>query len=427
MWVALALSALVAVGFAVAQWKRADGAAPTWTATDIEVLKSLSLDALPRRPEDPSNAFADDPGAAELGRRLFHEPRLAAGGRLSCASCHVPERAFSDGRRVARGVAEGTRNTPSLHGVAFQRSFNWDGRSDTLWGQALGPLESSHEMGSTRGEVARLVVSDLALRAAFERVFGPVDATVLASVKEGPCGPTASAATGAPETDAARCWAALGPERRAAVTRVFVNVGKAIAAYETSLRPLPTRFDRFVQDLAVGRPQRASAWLSPAEQRGLRLFIDAPRTACLNCHNGPLLSNGGFHDIGTNLGESSSRELGRMLGEQLLAASEWRCDGPYSDALPAQCLEAQFQAPGMHGEGRGAFKVPSLRGVPDTAPYMHDGRYADLPAVLQHYRVPPMQDVPGAHELRSLALSDAELSDLARFLTSLAPLNGRSD
>jgi cytochrome c peroxidase len=393
---------------------------PTWTAADVALLRTLSVDALPDRPEDPSNAFAADPGAAALGRLLFHDVRLSAGQRLSCASCHKPELAFTDGLHVAQGQAIGQRNTPTLPGAAFQRTFNWDGRIDTLWGQALGPIEHAAEMGSSRGDVARLVAGDPTLRSAFERVFGPLDAHALATLPAGPCGPVAAAGDAAREGAASACWRRLPERQRAAASRVFVNVGKAIAAHEASLRPPASRFDQFVRELAAGSTPQASTRLTAAEQRGLRLFITPARTACLNCHNGPMFSNGGFHDIGTNLGPQSTGELGRMLGERLMETSEFRCDGIYSDALPEQCLQARFQNKELAGEGRGAFKVPTLRGVAVTAPYMHDGRFADLQAVMQHYRSPPLASVSGAHELRPIELSVRDIDDLIRFLAALS-------
>jgi cytochrome c peroxidase len=391
-----------------------------WSAADIALLQSLSLEALPVRPVDPSNAFASDSGAAALGKRLFMDQRLSAGGRVSCASCHRPHLAFTDGLRTSRGLSTGARNTPTLLGAAYQRTFNWDGRIDTLWGQALGPLEATAEMGSTRVEVVRVMAQDVQLRADFERVFGPIEPALLAAIPQTPCGPVSTAAgSGSEDSPGTRCWRTLSEEQRRTITRVFVNIGKAIAAYEATLRPVAGRFDQFVRYLVAGDTSGAARQLTLPEQRGLRLFIAQSRTACLNCHNGPLFSNGGFHDIGTNLGQHSSHELGHMLGAQLLQASEFRCEGPFSDALPAQCLQARFQDSTFTGEGRGAFKVPTLRGVAATAPYMHDGRFGQLNAVLAHYRSPPMKSVSGAHELKPLQLSDEEAEDLLQFLRVL--------
>ena len=146
------------------------------------------------------------------------------------------------------------------------------------------------------------------------------------------------------------------------------------------------------------------------ETAGLRLFIG--KGQCLNCHNGPLLSNGGFHAVGTG-----GADAGRLLGLQRLAASEFRCDGRHSDALPEQCTALRFEA-APDEAGPGAFKVPTLRGIAHTAPYGHDGRFATLADVLAHYRHPP-GGAGGAHELQPLDLSDREVDDLRQFLLAL--------
>lgn len=391
---------------------------PAWTAEQVGLLKTLDIDTLRAAPDDPSNAYATDPDAAELGRRLFSDARLSAGSRNACASCHRPHQAFADGRRVAKGLGEGRRNTPTLIGAAWGRWFNWDGRSDSLWAQALGPLEASAEMGFTRGQVVHLIAADADYRARFEMTFGPIDPAVASVVSGSACGPTGAA-------DAMACWQRLPPDSQDRVTRAFVDVAKALAAYQATLRPKATRFDRFVRELAAGRTARANAILSSAEQRGLRLFIDPVRSRCINCHNGPLLTNGGFHDIGTNLGFDSAVEMGRMLGARALEASEFGCTGRFSDALPAQCVETRFARSEHAGEGRGAFKVPTLRNVARTSPYGHDGRFATLHAVIAHYRSPSLSTVAGAHELRPLELSDAEVDDLVRFLGTLDDDAGR--
>jgi cytochrome c peroxidase len=381
-----------------------------WNEVEVAILKTLSIDALPQRIDDPSNAFAHDLHAVELGRRLFNDQRLSVNGKFSCASCHQADQAFTDGRRFAQGLVKGRRNTPTLIGVGFGHWFNSDGRVDSLWAQALGPLENPAEMGFTRGQLAHLVANDAELRAQFEHVFGSLDTSTFTALSHQPCSPV-SAAQG--------CWNQLSTATQDVVTRLFVNLGKALAAYQATLRPKITRFDQFVRAMNSRDISRTESVLSLAEQRGLKLFMDSSRTACLNCHNGPMFTNGGFHDIGTNLGSPSSLELGRMLGARLFEASEFRCDGRFSDALPAACTGSRFAKTNDVGEGRGEFKVPTLRNLGSTAPYMHDGRYDSLDVVLQHYRSPPLLSLKGAHELKPLQLSDGEIDDLLRFLHTL--------
>ena len=127
---------------------------------------------LPPPPPDPTNRHADDPAAAHLGRFLFFDERLSGSGTVSCATCHDARRGFTDGLTLAEGVGTGRRHTPTLWNVAHHRWLTWDGRADSLWMQALDPIEDPVEMGGNRADVARLVLEDEALRAAYTDVFG---------------------------------------------------------------------------------------------------------------------------------------------------------------------------------------------------------------------------------------------------------------
>ncbi len=101
-------------------------------------------------PPDPTDRVADSASAAALGQFLFFDRGLSANGEIACASCHQPARGFSDGRALAKGLAGGRRNTPTLLNVAFNHWFFWDGRADSLWSQALQPLEGRREEGGDR-------------------------------------------------------------------------------------------------------------------------------------------------------------------------------------------------------------------------------------------------------------------------------------
>ncbi|MGA1209447.1 MAG: cytochrome-c peroxidase, partial [Gemmobacter sp.] len=101
-------------------------------------------------PLDPTNRWADSDAAAALGHALFFDRGLSANGAVSCATCHRPDRAFSDGLHVAKGVGTGPRRTMTVLDSAHQRWLGWDGRADSLWSQALQPIERDIELGSTR-------------------------------------------------------------------------------------------------------------------------------------------------------------------------------------------------------------------------------------------------------------------------------------
>jgi len=379
-----------------------------WSEGELALLESLSLGALSDPPPSPSNRFADDVRAARLGQRLFFDPALSRDGTVSCASCHVPERHFSDGAATATGLGRGTRNTPGIVGAAWSPWQFWDGRRDSLWAQALAPLESAHEMGSTRMEVARLVAGAPRYRDDYVALFGPAPRFDDPERYPERAGPFAG-----PEGRAA--WRAMDPEARAEVNRAFVHAGKAIAAWERRLRPAASRFDRYVAALRAGDVAGARDVLDADERAGLRLFVDAGRTQCLRCHNGPLLTNQSFHDVGASP-RGGPPDLGRYLGIQSLLFDEFNCLGPWSDAAADDCGGLRFLDRREAGRLTGAFKTPGLRDVAETAPYFHDGRFATLAEVIDHYRDPP--DEPSS-ELTPLELSDAEAAQLEAFLHTL--------
>ncbi|MEM7678023.1 MAG: hypothetical protein AAF449_18680, partial [Myxococcota bacterium] len=138
---------------------------------------------------------------------------------------------------------------------------------------------------------------------------------------------------------------------------------------------------------------------------------------CLRCHNGPRLTNGGFHNIGTGTLQGEGLDFGRIFGIRSLLMDEFNCRGPYSDASPDACRGLRFlnQRDDVHLEG--AFKVPSLRLVSRTAPYFHDGRFETLEAVVRFYNSPKM--VADGVELEPLGLTDTEVAALVAFLEVL--------
>ncbi|MEM9529787.1 MAG: hypothetical protein AAGA23_02585 [Pseudomonadota bacterium] len=219
----------------------------------------------------------------------------------------------------------------------------------------------------------------------------------------------------------------MSEAQRLQINRVFVNIGKAIAAYERTLSHRPGRFDHFVAAVFAGDAKKAARLLSPDEQAGLRLFLDTERTRCLRCHNGPLLTNQNFHNVGTgNLDGEGTLDLGRAIGLRAVLLDEFNCLGLYSDAPAAQCAALNF-VPRDHlpGNLNGAYKVPGLRNVSATAPYFHDGRFGTLEAVIQHYRNPPPAAI-AMGELVPLELNDTETKSLVAFLKTLDSCSAES-
>jgi cytochrome c peroxidase len=400
-----------------------------WSEAELALLKLQWIGNLPELPPDPSNQYADNPAAARFGHRLFFDTRFSANGKISCASCHIPQNYFTDGQAKAKGIGETTRGTPTVIGTAHSPWFFWDGRSDSQWSQALGPMESAVEHGGNRTQYARILYNDPLYRATYEKLFGKLPD--LADTRRFP-----NNATPAGSDKQRNNWQSMSAIDQHAINRIYANIGKAIAAYERKLQPGPSRFDRYVESLLGDQQQNNTGDLTPDEIAGLKLFIGKAR--CVTCHQGPLFTNHGFHNVATPdpaarkpdylpgiiylFMDKPEADQGRYTGIQQALKSEFNCLGKYSDAQKDDCAELKY-ASTDHRTTLGAFKVPTLRNVSRTAPYTHAGVFPTLADILQHYNKPP--DAPVGHsELSPLGLNQTELEQLEDFLHSLdGPIN----
>ena len=382
------------------------------TASSTDNYDSFYLPVSARPPPSPGNHYADNPQAADLGERIFFDPRFSGNGKLSCASCHQPERFFTDGLPRGIGMQSTLRNTPTLQGAAFQSWFYWDGRRDSLWSQALVPFEAAEEMGSDRLAVIRKLGKNPEYRRLYESVFNPFPQQLLGERLPTHAGPLGGKST----RDA---WFEIDEATREQINRVFANLGKAIAAYERQISMPVTRLDRYLEMRKVD-PSQARQLMSADELAGLALFADTERTHCTRCHNGSWFRNGDFHNIGTGSFSGERLDFGRVFGVRAAIIDEFNCLGNYSDASPSECDHFKFMNRSSHVPLEGAFRVPGLRLVGDTAPYMHDGRFANLELVIDYYRNPPSEGVNGLHELPSMEISDLEARQLVAFLQTLS-------
>lgn len=327
-----------------------------FTADEWELIQAMAQPIA--APPSPTNAVADDPRAAMLGGLLFEETRFSPEG-VSCGTCHASTLAFQDGLPRGVGLVEVGRNTPTVLGALGSRWQFLDGRADTLWGQAVGPIENAREMGGSRLRVVHRVAASY--RAPYEALFGPLP-DVDALPAEGMPG------------DAA--YDALDAITRQAVTRVLVNVGKSIEAYERLVTPPSTRFDAY----AHGELDA----LTSEERDGLRVFFLA---GCVQCHAGPRFANDAFHAIGMpGSGTGDALDLGRFAALASLASSPFRAQGAFSDDPSVEDPAARWVARGAFPEStRGAFRTPTLRAIASTAPYGHAGTFETLEDVTLHY------------------------------------------
>jgi len=329
---------------------------------------------------DPTNRASGNGEAVALGERLFFDPRLSPSGKVLCATCHAPFRAWQDGRARAFGLAEVDRNTLGLLNVRYARWFGWDGAGDSLWAQSVRPILEPREMGGSAAQVAALVRADAELACRYEKVFGaPPPASDLA---------------------------------------VLAGVGKALAAFEETLVSGRSPFDDF-RDALASRDFSSMKKYPEAAQRGLRIFVG--RGNCSACHSGPAFTNGEFHDTGVPFFIKGGVDPGRYGGIRKLHANPLNLLGAYNDDASGASAVKTRQAAEEH-RNFGEFKVPSLRNVAQTAPYMHDGSLPALADVVRHYSEisPDRLHSDGVPLVRALHLSEAESADLVAFLESLS-------
>jgi len=382
--------------------------------TDREIRIIGSMSPVPPAPPDTSNRVADNPAAATLGAMVFNRSIFSSTGAVSCATCHMPGRSFTDGRAVAQGVGIGTRNSPPLGSVAHQRWFFWDGRADSLWSQSLVPMESSIEMDGARVDIVRTITEEAELRQQYEGVFGALpDMT-----NEQRFPQRAKPGTAA--------WEAMSEADRTTVTRAFVNIGKSIAAFERTLTVGRSPFDRFAEALKRGRS--TDGLLSPEAIRGLRLFIG--EAGCRNCHAGPLMTDRAFHNNGVPTADGLfPTDPGRAGGLELARDGEFRLSSVWSDDPTGDAARRAANAT-AGPEHWGAMRTPSLRNLPTTGPYMHDGRFESLSQVLGFYNTLEGQIRIDHHQetvLKPLHLPAEDLRALEAFLRSLQDGAPRTD
>jgi len=322
--------------------------ASQWPAPLVdEGVEWKELGLLPRPTAPTENPLTKE--KVLLGRLLFFEPRVSQTGEMACASCHDPDLGWADGRTVSFGLHRSAlkRNSPSILNAAYAATLFWDGRAGSLEDQAEQVLQNPQEMGGSEELIQERLGAIPEYRAAFEKAFGDGNVT-------------------------------LG------------RTAQALASFERTLVGGRSRFDAFLRG--------KSEALSDEALLGLDLFRREAR--CLNCHNGPLLTDGRFHDVGLSY-------YGRK----------------YQDRGRYEITQA--------AEDVGRFRTPSLRNVTSTGPVMHNGLF-QLPNVLSMYNVGMPNLVPKPEQkndplfpakksplLRPLGLNRQDLADLEAFLEAL--------
>ena len=377
---------------------------PDFSDAEKQTIASLALSRLPPLKPDTTNRFADVPAAAALGSTLFFDVGMSRDGTVSCSTCHKIDRQFQDDLPQAVGVGHTNRRTMPLAGVARDPWFFWDGRRDSLWAQALTPLENPLEQAGNRAAYAHYIKARFGER--YERIFGPLPDLSGMPLNASPLGTDAEKAA----------WNAMSGAQRDAINGVYANIGKAIAAFERSIEPAPTRFDRFALDLVAGAEPKGDAVFSNDEVLGLKLFIG--KANCVTCHNGPRFTDNGFHNTGVPPVANLPLDRGRIDAVRQVEADPFNCFGAFRDGDVSACGEVRFMVKSAPELIR-AYKTPSLRGAATRPPYMHAGQFSSLDEVVAHY-AKAAPSVEGVSEVHPLELSDRERGALVAFLKTLS-------
>lgn len=295
----------------------------------------------------------------ELGRQLYFDPRVSLDGTVSCATCHNPEKGWTDQLRTSVGIdgQTGARNAPTVLNTAYGKIMFWDGRAPSLEGQAQGPIQNSIEMGKqSYQEIVERLRTIPGYREPFRKVFG-TDVTL-------------------------------------------DGMAKAIATFERTALSGNSQYDQYQSG--------EFAALGDSEKRGMILFglrphpddefaaegVELQKAKCTLCHVGFNFTDDQFHNIGVGFNPETRafHDLGRWAVTPIGA----KYDGD-----------------------RGAFKTPTCRDLVATAPYMHDGSEATLLDVVKYYNRGGTPNDALDKDIKPLKLTDQEVADVVAFLEAL--------
>lgn len=395
--------------------------------TESELAQISGLSPLPALPPDPTNAYADHPGAARLGQMLFFDKSysgallvgddgsngglgpVGALGKVSCHTCHAVGSATLDDQRatnhISLGTNFGTRNALGMVNSSFYEWTNWGGRFDSQWSLPLAVSENAALMRSSRLQIAHMMFEKYSTE--YNAIFPtPLDPALDFTANDAARFPYYGKPKAAGEPDGP--WEMMTAADREIVMRIWVNYGKALAAYTRTLVSRNAPFDRY-----VAGDKNA---ISDSAKRGLRTFL----AECTSCHAGPHMTDDDFHVLGvpqTGSGVPAS-DLGRYQDIPALLASPLNTDGPYSDNRDTGKLAGLMQTDSQ----KGAFRTRSLRGIAASAPYMHAGQLATLADVVAFYNAgggPVAEGMTKDPLMQPLNLTAQQQVDLVAFLETL--------
>ncbi|MGY3568710.1 cytochrome-c peroxidase [Vibrio paucivorans] len=334
-------------------------------SNELRLIKESMLD-LELRNFDESRSILSS--REKLGKKIFNDTNFSNNNDTSCATCHVPEDNFHDKNNISRKINPNSNfRAISIRGTGGQDWYFWNGRKDSLWAQVLEAIIKDHNLTKLQ---------------AVEYICGQYLSDYLLVLDF--CNSSNS------------------------LQDKFVNVGKLISDYVSSIPYYWSRFDEFSYQV-IYKSNYDNDILSDDELEGMKLFFDSQRTGCINCHSGKRFSNGGFYSIGTGGNNKNDRAKGLLEYKN----SDYKCD-LYNKKV--ECRKYQYV--NYNNEIKGAFKVPSLRTLNKSPSYMHDGRYKNLEEVIEFY-VNPYR-FPLTHtDVKPLRLLPHQRQQLIKFLTAL--------
>ncbi len=319
-------------------------------APDAQAGELMPMGEVAHPEDDRSTALK-----VKLGKMLFFDRRLSGDGTMTCASCHDPSQAFTDGLPISLSypTTRNWRNSPTLINVGYLPELFHDGRAASLEEQALFPLMSAFEMNQNLDfmeEELRVVPEYVSM---FREAFG------------------------------------------AEIDRV--TVAKAIAAFERTLVSKNVPLDMYLNG-----DKKA---LSCEAKKGLKLFTG--KAGCSSCHFGAVLTDNDYHANGVPENPKISNDPRTIATMRFVAKTAGYGDYRYLNEDPGRYLVTKRQVDWK------AFRTPSLLEVARTAPYMHNGVLETLKDVLEFYNAGGGSD---NKELKPLRLTKSELKHLETFL-----------
>lgn len=441
-----------------------DGEGCVFSADEWALIASLANPAPP--PIDRSNRFSRKLDAIALGKQFFFDPAFsgaatwkdAIGGKaltaraevgatmgISCATCHDGRARGADNSsqpgHISVGAGTTDVNASGTFNSAYRQLVFWNGRADSLWALNAIVAESSTTMNGNRLRTLEQIRTRYA--DAFVRITDNPDVLT-----------TFTPPDGKPGNDMGKCdrmnlkepffdaYDCLSEEARELATKVLIDWSKLVSAYVETLVDVDSKFDQFVQ------AGPASDVISAAAKRGAKLFVG--KGSCVGCHNGTMLSDERFHNIGVpQVGPGVPRLSDCPAGGACDCVAGKKCapwgarngfgfrdsdayqwlkrTGPNSDDKGDTSRDWAYEIP-VDTSLEGAWRTPSLRNVALTPPYGHDGAFKSLREVLWHYNAGGsvgLGEVVGTPSvaIKPLGLTEAEIADLIAFLESL---NGTS-